>query len=487
MKAAIYIRVSTDRQAEEGYSIEAQKDRLIAYAQSQDWGIAKIYIDDGYSAKDLERPRMKQMLADMENGEFDVVLVYKLDRLTRSVSDLHELLKGFERHEVKFKSATEAFETTTAVGRLFITLVAAIAAWERETTAERVRFSKEQMIKEGIWPGGKIPFGYDKNQNAIPEEVETLTHMRELYLSGKGYALIAKELNEKNRLRRGRIWHSSSVSYALNNPYYAGILRMGTKNSAGIYPINKEGVECVYGEGAHDQTYSVDQYEELKLERERRSTGGHSRIQNYWFAGVLRCGRCGSAMVGKTIHQNTKTKGRVSYLSYICTRRNTSKSCDMPRFSQHHVEHRAMQLINKIQADYSLMVVDEKKETKEQKEMKAARRKLQEVEERRSKWQYMFVENLIDPDTLRVRLQEEDRNEQEMKRWITDHSKDAKPEPKLEKMAELVELWPHLDDIEKKAFIQVVFSRIVIDTPLTNPKGVKNKFFESSITEVVFN
>lgn len=158
MKCVIYVRVSTEEQAKHGFSIAAQIEKLEAYCVSQGWEIVEEpYIDDGYSAKDLNRPYFQAMVERIQQGGIDVLLVYKLDRLTRSVPDLHTILAELEQYECKFKSATEVYDTTNAMGRLFITLVAAIAQWERENTAERVRFGMEKKVKLGHWKGGTPP------------------------------------------------------------------------------------------------------------------------------------------------------------------------------------------------------------------------------------------------------------------------------------------------------------------------------------------
>lgn len=266
MKTAIYIRVSTDMQVEDGFSIEGQRTRLISFAESQDWEIYDFYIDDGYSAKDLNRPEMKRMLQDMEDKKFEVVLVYKLDRLTRSVADLHALLKTFDLYSVKFKSATEIFETTTAMGRFFITLVGAMAEWERGTISERVRFGIEQMVREGRRPGGVLPYGYTQEGKLIPEESVLIREARDLYMTGLGYKSVAMRLNRAGKLRRGQEWTSATVAYTIENPFYAGIIRLGSKTAEGKYVNSKrdERVKNLYGDSPYPAIFTRAEYEETK-------------------------------------------------------------------------------------------------------------------------------------------------------------------------------------------------------------------------------
>jgi site-specific DNA recombinase len=161
MRAVAYLRVSTEEQASEGFSLVAQEERCKSFIKSQGWDLVKEpYIDDGYSAKNLERPAIQQLINDLKNNEFDVIVVYRLDRLVRSVLDLHHLLQLFDKHQVAFKSVTEVFDTTTAMGRFFITLVAAMAQWERENLAERVLMGMERRALEGKRNGGNAPYGY---------------------------------------------------------------------------------------------------------------------------------------------------------------------------------------------------------------------------------------------------------------------------------------------------------------------------------------
>src|SRR5699024_3098799 len=166
MTVAIYIRVSTEEQASEGHSIGAQRELLKAYCTRQGWTSYKFYVDEGISAKDTNRPQLQLMLDHIKEGMIKTVLVYRLDRMTRSVLDLHKLLETFEKHDCAFVASTEPYDTTTAVGRLFITLVAAMAQWERENTGERISMVLNEKATKGEWLA-QAPFGFYKKDNKL--------------------------------------------------------------------------------------------------------------------------------------------------------------------------------------------------------------------------------------------------------------------------------------------------------------------------------
>ena len=162
MHTAIYARVSTEEQANEGFSIHAQKDKLTKYAEVNDWIITDYYVDDGISGKNLtERPEVTRLIEDVKSGKINNVLVYKLDRLTRSVKDLIYLIELFDKHNCTFNSQTEKIDTSNAVGRMFVKIIGIFAEFERENLAERVTFGYEQKTKEGNYTNTNGVFGYD--------------------------------------------------------------------------------------------------------------------------------------------------------------------------------------------------------------------------------------------------------------------------------------------------------------------------------------
>ena len=166
-RIAIYIRVSTLEQAQEGYSIEEQKDRLIAYCRAHDWAIADIYVDGGYSGSNLKRPGIQKLMSETTN--FDVVLVYKLDRLSRSQRDtLYLIEEVFLPNQVDFVSMQESFDTSSPFGKAMIGLLAVFAQLEREQIKKRTFMGRVARAKKGLHQGGgKIPIGYTYNGSTL--------------------------------------------------------------------------------------------------------------------------------------------------------------------------------------------------------------------------------------------------------------------------------------------------------------------------------
>lgn len=228
MTVAIYVRVSTEEQAKEGYSIGAQKDLLKAYCVSQRWENYKFYVDEGLSAKDTNRPNLQLMLDHIKEGMIKTVLVYRLDRMTRSVLDLHKLLKTFEEHDCAFVASTEPYDTSTAVGRLFITLVAAMAQWERENTGERISMVLGEKAKRGEWLA-QAPFGFKKIDKKLYHDEEQMPILKDMIKKTKeGYSMrqLANYMNDSGiPPLRGYQWHITSLQDMMKNPAVYGSMR----------------------------------------------------------------------------------------------------------------------------------------------------------------------------------------------------------------------------------------------------------------------
>lgn len=173
MKCAIYTRVSTDNQAEvEFNSCEAQEAKIRSFISSQEgMEVFKVYSDPGYSGGNLNRPALQEMFADIRQGKINLVISYKIDRLTRSPKDFYQLIELFDRHGVDFISVTERFDTSTPSGRLLRNIMLTFAQFERELASERTKDKMLQRAAKGMWNGGLAPFGYKaENKKLIVDD-----------------------------------------------------------------------------------------------------------------------------------------------------------------------------------------------------------------------------------------------------------------------------------------------------------------------------
>jgi DNA invertase Pin-like site-specific DNA recombinase len=212
-----YVRVSTDRQAEQGVSLEAQEAKIRAMATVQGAEMFEVIVDGGESAKNLNRPGLQRLLTLVDSGKVEAVIVAKLDRLTRSVKDLCSLLELFEKRSVALISVAESLDTASAAGRLVITIMAAVSQWEREAIGERTRDALRHKRTSGERVGN-IRFGFrlspdGKHVEPDPGEQGVLTEIRHLRQSGHTMRSIAAALNRKLlRTRRGSAWRLEHVA-----------------------------------------------------------------------------------------------------------------------------------------------------------------------------------------------------------------------------------------------------------------------------------
>jgi len=217
MKAIGYVRVSTDKQADHGVSLEAQSEKLRAMAVVQGIELAEIIVDAGESAKSLERPGMARLLKMVDAGAVKVVIIAKLDRLTRSVKDLAELLERFNRRGVALVSVAESLDTGSAAGRLVLNIMTAVSQWEREAIGERTRDAMRHKRAKGERVG-TVPFGFRLSADGVtlepePAEQAVLDLIRELRAGGMTVRAVAAELNNRGyATRRGTPWRNEYIS-----------------------------------------------------------------------------------------------------------------------------------------------------------------------------------------------------------------------------------------------------------------------------------
>src|ERR1700754_4405334 len=189
VRCAIYTRVSTEHGLDQEFnSLDAQYDAASAYIKSQahaGWTLLRSRYDDGgYSGGSTDRPNLQQLLMDIQGGKIDVIVVYKVDRLTRSLADFAKLVELFDRHGVSFVSVTQQFNTTTSMGRLTLNVLLSFAQFEREVTSERIRDKIAASKRKGLWVGGMAPLGYDTKDRKITVNEAEADHVRGIF---RGY------------------------------------------------------------------------------------------------------------------------------------------------------------------------------------------------------------------------------------------------------------------------------------------------------------
>lgn len=236
-KVVIYVRVSTQEQATEGYSIGEQLNRLRKYSDAHGWILAEEYVDPGYSGTNTNRPALQKLIRDIPSGKFDTILVYKLDRLSRSQKDTMQLIEDeFLANNIDFISMSENFDTGTPFGRAMIGILSVFAQLERDQIRERMGMGKAARAKEGKWGGGStVPIGYHyspADDMLYIDEYEAM-QVREafaLFLKGIPYKTISDSFNKKGYTYTGRSghighWDPKRLRYVLTNKLYIGYIR----------------------------------------------------------------------------------------------------------------------------------------------------------------------------------------------------------------------------------------------------------------------
>lgn len=294
-KALIYIRVSTQEQNKEGYSVQAQREKLIAYCKAKGWIIHDIVIDGGYSGTTTDRPGLDCLLNSLE--DIDVVLVYKLDRLARSQKDTLYLIEDkFTPKNVDFVSMTENFDTTTPLGKLMIGILSAFAQLEVENTKERTRMGRIERAKKGLWAGPpNPPLGYDLVESyLIVNEYEKLQveEVFKLYMKGYGIQRIQNYMIKKGYTNKYGTWEnvsSNAVNRIIENRHYIGEVSFARE----------------WYKGIHEPIIDLNTFNRANKLRQKR-IGTSTRLKHF-LSGTLYCGECGEKYVlntknGKSYH-----------------------------------------------------------------------------------------------------------------------------------------------------------------------------------------
>jgi site-specific DNA recombinase len=318
MKVAIYTRVSTDEQAKEGTSLEVQREFLINYAKREGWEIyhpegKEVYEDDksGYTT---ERPELKRLLTDAKRGRFNMVLVYKIDRFSRKLKDLLNLVDELEEMNVGLKSATEYYDTSNSAGKMMFQQLGSFAEFERNRIKERVFPGMIKGVQRGNWQGARYaPYGYRYNKEkklleVVPEEADIVKMIYLMYLSGQSTMQIAGYLYKKEyKTRSGGRFQTKLIGDILKNQVYLGKIiwnrhhydkRQKTRN--GYRYIKNEDSKIIVADGRHEAIITQEDFDlvQKKLKANRKGIMHRNGVKEYPLSGLLFCGKCNHKYLG---------------------------------------------------------------------------------------------------------------------------------------------------------------------------------------------
>ena len=321
--ARVYIRVSTEDQAREGFSLGEQEEKLLQLCKFKELEVYKVYKDAGISAKDMEhRPQFQEMLKDMKEGNLNYIVAYKLDRITRSVRDLEELISVLEQYNCFLLCDRDDVNTSTANGRFFVRMLTVLSQLEIEIVSERTKFGLNGAIKSGHIPGQR-PFGYksaeDKRMvidNATRPYVEKIFDM---YLEGKSFQQIANYFKENNIFPK-KNWKDTTIQKIIDNKIYMGDYEQYKRIG------KQENLEPIVYMNVVEPIISRAKWEECQRQKERNQRT-YTRDRVYTFFQRLKCPNCSRIMKCKG-SGGTKRK----YMYYTC------EHCHI-NFNEDHVEH----------------------------------------------------------------------------------------------------------------------------------------------------
>lgn len=402
-KVAIYVRVSTTSQVEEGYSIDEQKAKLSSYCDIKDWNVYKIYTDGGFSGANTDRPALEGLIKDAKRKKFDTVLVYKLDRLSRSQKDTLYLIEDvFIKNNIAFLSLQENFDTSTPFGKAMIGLLSVFAQLEREQIKERMQLGKIGRAKAGksmMWARTSYGYDYHRETGTItinPAQAVAVKFIFESYIRGRSITKLRDDLNEK--YPKHVPWSYRAVRAILDNPVYCGLNQFKGE----IYPGNHE---PIISKEDYDKTQA-----ELKIRQKTAAENSNPRPfqAKYILSGIAQCGYCGAPL---KILMGVVRKDGTRFIRYECHQRhprktkgvtvyNNNEKCDSGFYEKDDIENYVLTEISKLQddADYlDKIFSDDNAETLDRESYK---KQIEELSKKLSRLNDLYIDDRITLEEL---------------------------------------------------------------------------------------
>ena len=381
----LYPRVSTEDQFRNGHSLDEQKERMLKLCDYKNYEVYKVYEDAGISAKNMNRPAFQEMIQDIKDGKINKIIVYKLDRLTRSIKDLEEICTFLEDNNCSLESMCEDINTSTANGKFFIRMLTILAQLEIERTSERTKFGMVGAVKKGHFVG-RPPIGYDKVDKKLvinDIESEVIRRIFDLYIKGVAANAITKLLNEEKALNRK--WIPTLVDRILSNEIYIGnyvhrktVSDEESQKFVGVAPAIIE-----------EEVFNIAQIQKQK------NLKNYKRKQTYIFMQSIKCPKCGTIMGGCSSKSHTGEK----HCYYQCANCKT-------RVSEKKIEKQMINFLDDM-LDFFLLIDNTYKPylyRDTEKELKKCNKIIDELNTKEKRIKSAFVDGIVEEIELKDEL-----------------------------------------------------------------------------------
>lgn len=381
----LYPRVSTEDQFRNGHSLDEQKERMLKLCDYKNYEVYKVYEDAGISAKNMNRPAFQEMIQDIKDGKINKIIVYKLDRLTRSIKDLEEICTFLEENNCSLESMCEDINTSTANGKFFIRMLTILAQLEIERTSERTKFGMVGAVKKGHFVG-RPPIGYDKADKKLVVndiESEVIRRIFDLYIKGVAANAITKLLNEEKALNRK--WIPTIVDRILSNEIYIG-------NYVHRKTVSDEEWQKFIGVAPaiiEEEVFNIAQIQKQK------NLKNYKRKQTYIFMQSIKCPKCGTIMGGCSSKSHTGEK----HCYYQCANCKT-------RVSEKKIEKQMINFLDDM-LDFFLLIDNTYKPYLYQdteKELKKCNKIIDELNTKEKRIKKAFVDGIVEEIELKDEL-----------------------------------------------------------------------------------
>jgi len=440
MKTGLYIRVSTEDQAKEGYSLEVQREYLESFAEREGYKVFKVYCDDGISAYSTRRPALQELLEEAKERKFDLVLVYKIDRFSRNLKDLLNLVDELSTYGVGFKSATEPFDTTTSAGKLMFQQLGSFAEFERNRIAERVFPGMVKGIRQGRWQGSRYaPYGYSYNKEKklleIDEkEAKVVKMIFEMCLADKSINYITEYLTKRRyRNRRGNIFTAKLIRDILKNRIFIGEIVWNKchydktrKTKKGYAYVKNSPEDWIIAKGNHEPIIDREDFEQAQIRINERRQARRKNRSSYPLSGILYCAKCNHKYLGYSPVSNHRTGEKKRWYRCSGPYRSFIK-CKNRAVKAEEIEPKVSQILD------CLLRSDKLKNNRwtsltasntgnfekiSEIELEKLKNKLKINREKQTKLTDVFLDNLISEEVFKAKNEDLREEEEELKKRI---------------------------------------------------------------------